>query len=111
MGPIQVNSRSEVCFCTRCGGRALTLSSFHRHVFIVQYKTAYYSVYLSVALALCVCGVPESYMVKGETVRPYELALLILLPLEEYFQIQDDFLNYAWTPEQIGRSVAVFPHL
>jgi farnesyl diphosphate synthase len=74
-----------------------------RHAFIVQYKTAYYSFYLSVALAMRVCGVPESYAVKGETIRPYEHALSILLPLGEYFQIQDDFLDYAGTPEQIGK--------
>jgi farnesyl diphosphate synthase len=74
-----------------------------RHAFIVQYKTAYYSFYLSVALAMRVCGVPESYAVKGKTIRPYEHALSILLPLGEYFQIQDDFLDYAGTPEQIGK--------
>ena len=34
---------------------------------------------------------------------PYELALSILLPLGEYFQIQDDFLDYSGTPEQIGK--------
>ena len=50
-----------------------------------------------------VCGVPESYMVRGETIRPYDLALSILLPMGEYFQIQDDFLDYAGTPEQIGK--------
>jgi len=49
------------------------------------------------------CGVPESYDVDGQTVRPYDLALSILLPLGEYFQIQDDFLDYAGTPEQIGK--------
>lgn len=69
----------------------------------MQYKTAYYSFYLSVALAMRVCGVPEAYEVRGETVRPYEVALSILLPLGEYFQIQDDFLDYAGTPEQIGK--------
>jgi len=49
------------------------------------------------------CGVPESYVVDSQTVRPYDLALSILLPLGEYFQIQDDFLDYAGTPEQIGK--------
>ena len=34
---------------------------------------------------------------------PYQLALSILLPLGEYFQIQDDFLDYAGTPKQIGK--------
>ena len=33
----------------------------------------------------------------------YKLALDILLPLGEYFQIQDDYLDYAGTPEQIGK--------
>jgi farnesyl diphosphate synthase len=33
----------------------------------------------------------------------YKLALDILLPLVEYFQIQDDYLDYAGTPEQIGK--------
>ena len=42
-------------------------------------------------------------MVRGETIRPYDLALSILLPMGEYFQIQDDFLDYAGTPEQIGK--------
>lgn len=35
--------------------------------------------------------------------EPYQLALDILLPLGEYFQIQDDFLDYSGTPEQIGK--------
>lgn len=78
-------------------------SSLHRHAFIVQYKTAYYSFYLSVALAMRVCGVPDVYAIDGQTVHPYTLALSILLPLGEYFQIQDDFLDYAGTPEQIGK--------
>jgi farnesyl diphosphate synthase len=34
---------------------------------------------------------------------PYEVAKSILLPLGEYFQIQDDFLDFAGTPEQIGK--------
>ena len=50
-----------------------------------------------------VCGVPEAYAVRGATVRPYEVALSILLRIGEYFQIQDDFLDYAGTPAQIGK--------
>ena len=34
---------------------------------------------------------------------PYALASSILLPLGEYFQIQDDYLDFAGTPEQIGK--------
>lgn len=50
-----------------------------------------------------VCTVPESYTLKGQTIEPYKSALDILLPLGEYFQIQDDYLDYAGTPEQIGK--------
>ncbi|KAG9312593.1 farnesyl-diphosphate synthase [Chiua virens] len=85
------------------GSVDLNKFSLKKHAFIVQYKTAYYSFYLSIALALRMCCVPESYVVRGETVRPYDVALSILLPLGEYFQTQDDFLDYAGTPEQIGK--------
>jgi farnesyl diphosphate synthase len=49
------------------------------------------------------CHVPTSYPSPAGTIYPYQLALDILLPLGEYFQIQDDFLDYAGTPEQIGK--------
>ncbi|KAF9232238.1 isoprenoid synthase domain-containing protein [Melanogaster broomeanus] len=68
-----------------------------------QYKAAYYSCYLPVALAMRVCGVPETYTLNGQTIESYKLALSILLPLGEYGQVQDDFLDYAGAPEQIGK--------
>jgi len=53
------------------------------------------------------CHIPESYTPlnasPSATIYPYALASDILLPLGEYFQIQDDFLDYAGTPEQIGK--------
>ncbi|KAI0259588.1 farnesyl diphosphate synthase [Gloeopeniophorella convolvens] len=67
----------------------LSKFSLDRHKTIVIYKTAIYSFYLPVALAMLLCGFP--------------LALDILVPLGEYFQIQDDYLDYAGTPEQIGK--------
>lgn len=67
------------------------------------YKTAYYSFYLPVALALYMSGVPESYTLEGKTVEPYKVALSILLPLGEYFQIQDDFLDFSTPPELLGK--------
>ena len=74
----------------------------HRHKTIVLYKTAVYSFYLPVALALLLCGFPVE---KPNESDPdyYKLALDILLPLGEYFQIQDDYLDFAGTPEQIGK--------
>ncbi|KAI0249350.1 farnesyl diphosphate synthase [Lactifluus subvellereus] len=80
----------------------LSKFSLDRHRTIVIYKTAIYSFYLPVALALLLCGFPVE---KKNPSDPdyYKLALDILLPLGEYFQIQDDYLDYAGTPEQIGK--------
>lgn len=47
--------------------------------------------------------IPRTYTSGTSALKPYELALDILLPLGEYFQIQDDFLDYAGTPELIGK--------
>ncbi|RDB26695.1 Farnesyl pyrophosphate synthase [Hypsizygus marmoreus] len=81
--------------------------SLERHRIIVTYKTAYYSFHLPVALAMHMCHLPESYTVKlaqeSKTIRPYDLALSILIPLGEYFQIQDDFLDFSATPEVLGK--------
>jgi farnesyl diphosphate synthase len=76
--------------------------TIHRHRTIVLYKTAVYSFYLPVALALLVCGFPVEKKNESDP-DYYKLALDILLPLGEYFQIQDDYLDYAGTPEQIGK--------
>lgn len=84
----------------------LSKFSLERHKLIVIYKTAYYSFYLPVACAMLLSHIPESYAVPtvpSSTVRPYDIALSILIPLGEYFQIQDDFLDFAGTPEQIGK--------
>nr|AFR13038.1 farnesyl-diphosphate synthase [Wolfiporia cocos] len=76
----------------------LTKFSLEKYKLIVIYKTAYYSFYLPVAAAMYMCGIPHS-----ASNDPYELARSILIPLGEYFQVQDDFLDFAGTPEQIGK--------
>jgi len=83
----------------------LSKFSLERHRLIVVYKTAFYSFYLPVACAMLISRIPESYSVPSSStpVRPYDLALSILVPLGEYFQIQDDFLDFSGTPEQIGK--------
>ena len=75
------------------------------------FKTAYYSFYLPVALALHMCNIPESYIVPAadETatvVRPYDIAREILIAIGEYSQIQDDFLDYSGAPPgKIGTDI------
>lgn len=69
--------------------------SMEKYRFIVIYKTAYYSFYLPVALAL--------YMLDVATPRNLKQAEDILIPLGEYFQIQDDYLDNFGLPEHIGK--------
>ncbi|KAJ7896083.1 isoprenoid synthase domain-containing protein [Mycena olivaceomarginata] len=73
----------------------LSKFSLDKYRLIVTYKTAYYSFYLPVALAM--------HYVRWKTIEPYKVALSILLPLGEYFQIQDDFLDFSAPPEVLGK--------
>ena len=69
--------------------------SMDKYRFIVIYKTAYYSFYLPVALAL--------HMLNVATPENLKAAEAILIPLGEYFQIQDDYLDNFGLPEHIGK--------
>ncbi|RHZ74195.1 hypothetical protein Glove_227g128 [Diversispora epigaea] len=69
--------------------------SMEKYKFIVKYKTAFYSFYLPVALAMHMAGIKEP--------TAFKQALDILLPLGEYFQIQDDYLDCFGLPEVIGK--------
>lgn len=62
--------------------------SLEKYTFIVIHKTAYYSFYLPVALALHYTGRASK--------KNLRQARDILIPMGEYFQVQDNFLdNYA----------------
>lgn len=69
--------------------------SMDKFTFIVIYKTAYYSFYLPVALAL--------YQQNIATPKNLKQAEKILIPLGEYFQAQDDYLDNFGLPEHIGK--------
>ena len=69
--------------------------SIDKHSFIVIYKTAYYSFYLPVALAL--------HMLNIGNPKNLKQAEDILIPMGEYFQIQDDYLDNYGDPEVIGK--------
>ena len=66
-----------------------------RWTLIVKYKTAFYSFYCSVALAMIVFGISDQ--------AAYDHAREILMVMGIYFQAQDDFLDCYGTPEQIGK--------
>ncbi|KIW80375.1 farnesyl pyrophosphate synthase [Fonsecaea pedrosoi CBS 271.37] len=69
--------------------------SMTKYTFIVIYKTAYYSFYLPVALALHYLGLA--------TPKNLKQAHDILIPLGEYFQVQDDYLDAFGDPSVIGK--------
>lgn len=69
--------------------------STQKFEFIVTYKTAYYSFYLPVALAL--------HYLQLATPANLRQAHEILIPLGEYFQAQDDYLDGYGSPETIGK--------
>ncbi|CAO1631165.1 unnamed protein product [Sympodiomycopsis kandeliae] len=73
----------------------LSKFSLDKHHLIVVYKTAFYSFYLPVALAMRMAGIQDETL--------YKQALDILLPLGEYFQVQDDYLDAFGNPEVIGK--------
>lgn len=69
--------------------------SMEKYMFIVTYKTAYYSFYLPVALALhyLQLATPENLRQTHD----------ILIPLGQYFQVQDDYLDNYGDPSVIGK--------
>lgn len=73
----------------------LNLFTLDTYKKIVEYKTAYYSFYLPVALAM--------YMGNVATSENLDAAKIILLKMGEYFQIQDDYLDCYGAPEVIGK--------
>ena len=73
----------------------LSKFSIDKHHYIVVYKTAFYSFYLPVALAMLMYGINDE--------QSHKIALEVLIPLGEYFQVQDDYLDAFGSPETIGK--------
>lgn len=69
--------------------------SLEKFTFIVIFKTAYYSFYLPVALALHYIG--------AATPKNLQTCLDILIPMGEYFQAQDDYLDAFADPTVLGK--------
>ncbi|KAL6197794.1 hypothetical protein ACLB2K_027588 [Fragaria x ananassa] len=76
------------------GEKDLSKYSLAIHRRIVQYKTAYYSFYLSVACAL---------LMSGEELDKHVDVKNLLIDMGIYFQVQDDYLDCFGDPETIGK--------
>lgn len=96
----------DVTFKTECGQLLdlitapedhvdLNKFSLDKQMFIITYKTAFYSFYLPVALAMHMVGVDDE--------KDLKQASDVLIPLGQYFQIQDDYLDCFGKPEDIGK--------
>lgn len=93
----------ETTFQTECGQLLdsicvnCTLEEFttERWTLIVKYKTAFYSFYLPVALAMLVTGMRDR--------KAYDIAREVLLLMGVYFQAQDDYLDAFACPEELGK--------
>lgn len=85
--------------------QSLTSHTPSRYSKIVIYKTAFYSFYLPVFMGLLLCDVPTPPREKaGDPLTdPYQRARDILLPMGEYFQVQDDYLDAFTPPEILGK--------
>jgi farnesyl diphosphate synthase len=79
----------------KCDTAPLQAFTLDRWTAIVKYKTAFYSFYLPVAMAMVCAGLEER--------SEYDAAREILVVMGVYFQAQDDFLDAFGTPEQIGK--------
>eukprot|EP00126_Sphaerothecum_destruens_P004662 Sdes_comp18307_c0_seq1m8017 len=73
----------------------LSQFSMERYKLIVKYKTAFYSFYLPVILAMLMFGIQD------ETI--FSSSKKILLEMGEFFQIQDDYLDCFGDPKIIGK--------
>jgi len=73
----------------------LDLFTMEKYSSIIKHKTAYYSFYLPVALALNMAGIADEQLLK----RTEE----ILLPMGHFFQVQDDYLDCFGDPQVTGK--------
>lgn len=79
----------------RCEHVGLEDFTLERWTLIVKYKTAFYSFYLPVAMAMILAGISKR--------EEYDAARNILVTMGIYFQAQDDFLDAFGKPEDIGK--------
>ncbi|KZT19764.1 farnesyl-diphosphate synthase [Neolentinus lepideus HHB14362 ss-1] len=70
--------------------------SIERYRLIAIHKSAYFSIYLPIALAMLMHGIPRES-------PAHEAAMQISFSLGEYGQVQDDFIDFAGSPEHTGK--------
>jgi len=97
----QVNHKTvygqQLDLLTSQSGKTVNFDIFTKERFkaIMKFKTAYYSFYLPVALAMTMTGIEDE--------QTFKEAQKILLEMGEYFQVQDDYLDCYGDPSVTGK--------
>ncbi|XP_065072144.1 farnesyl pyrophosphate synthase-like isoform X1 [Rhopilema esculentum] len=97
----QVNHKTvfgqQLDLLTSQSGKKIDFDIFtiERYKAIIKFKTAYYSFYLPVVLAMTMAGIEDESM--------FNEAQQILLEMGEYFQVQDDYLDCYGDPSVTGK--------
>lgn len=78
--------------CEKVADKELTLN---RWTLLAKYKTAFYSAYMPVALAMLATGIHER--------EAFDAARKVLVLMGLYFQAQDDVLDAFASPEVLGK--------
>ncbi|GMH37509.1 hypothetical protein BSKO_05382 [Bryopsis sp. KO-2023] len=73
----------------------LTRYTVENYFNIITFKTAYYSFYLPIACGLLIAGISDPAC--------FDMAKQILIPMGQYFQVQDDYLDCHADPEVLGK--------
>ncbi|XP_047486639.1 farnesyl pyrophosphate synthase-like [Penaeus chinensis] len=96
----------DLMSCPAGGRPVLSKFTMERYDAIVKYKTAYYSFYLPVALAMYMAGIRNTDTVRVADITDRELhrqARTILVEMGHFFQVQDDYLDCFGDPSVTGK--------
>ncbi|KAL1617271.1 Farnesyl pyrophosphate synthetase [Neofusicoccum ribis] len=85
----------QACDTTTAPAISIAEFTMERFLFIATFKTAYYSFYIPIAAALLFCDLA--------TEKNLQATKDISIPLGEYYQIQNDYLDCYADPEVLGK--------
>lgn len=86
--------------CISEGSTDLSAFSLSKHCFLSKFKTMFYSFYCPVLLALFYVSTSIPAIATPEV---FAKVKEIFIPFGEYYQVQDDYVDCYYTPEQMGK--------
>ena len=86
--------------CISEGSTDLSAFSLNKHCFLSKFKTMFYSFYCPVLLSLNYVSTSIPGIATHEV---FAKVKEIFIPFGEYYQVQDDYVDCYYTPEQMGK--------